>query len=138
MNCVVSHRSDTGIGEVIDHGQIWHEEEQDEKNPTAVIPLIGEEAGDEHGGTFEVEKWSGVHRLRHSSFSNDEVPLAATPPLSLRILRIPYLESPFAVAPVLELGDDSFEALLAGQAEELYAVALDVAGAEQDGRLLGD
>ena len=39
---------------------------------------------------------------------------------------------------MLQLGHDSFQVLLAGQAEELQAVPLDVAGVEEDGWLLGD
>jgi hypothetical protein len=90
------------------------------------------------------------------------------PPLALRISWIPDLESALPVAPVLQLGHDSFQILIAGEAKELYAVALyvarvkyvahvkyaagvkyvagamyvagvkDVAGVEDDARLLGD
>jgi hypothetical protein len=52
------------------------------------------------------------------------------PPLALRILRIRYLEPALAVASMLQLGHDSFQVLFAGQAKELQAVALDVAGIE--------
>jgi hypothetical protein len=41
------------------------------------------------------------------------------PSLAQRILPIPNLEPAFAVAPVLQLGHDSFQILLAGQPKEL-------------------
>jgi len=61
---VVGDRPDTSIEGVADHRDIRYEEEQSEQKPTAVIRLVGEEAGDEDGGTFEMEKWFGIHRLR--------------------------------------------------------------------------
>jgi hypothetical protein len=48
------------------------------------------------------------------------------------MLRIPDLEPSLAVAPMLQLGYDSFQVLLAGQTEELDAVPLAVIGMQQD------
>jgi hypothetical protein len=58
---VVRNRSDTSIDDVADHRDIRHEKEQDEQKPTAMVPLIGDEAGNENGGPFEVEKLFRKH-----------------------------------------------------------------------------
>jgi hypothetical protein len=63
VDSVVRHCADTSVDAVADHGKIRHEKKQKEQKPTAVIPLIGDEAGDKDGGTFQVEKWLWVHGL---------------------------------------------------------------------------
>jgi uncharacterized protein (UPF0210 family) len=56
---VVSNCSDPSVESVTDHGRVRYQKKQDEQKPTAVVPMIGEEAGDKDGGSFEVEKLFG-------------------------------------------------------------------------------
>jgi hypothetical protein len=72
VDCIVGRCSDAGINDVADHRDIWYEKEQDEQKPTAVVRLIGDEAGNENGRTFEMEKWFGIHCWVYSSLSCDE------------------------------------------------------------------
>ena len=52
---------------VANHGKIRHQKKQGEQKPTAVAPMVGEEAESEDGGTFKMQERSRVHCVHVAS-----------------------------------------------------------------------
>ena len=58
---VVRDRSHPSSGGVAEHREIRQKKQQGKLKPTAVTPVVREEADDQYCGTFWVQKWSRVH-----------------------------------------------------------------------------
>jgi hypothetical protein len=54
VNRIIGDRSQASIGKIPEHRNIRHKQQYGKLKPTAVAPMIGEDAQTEDGGAFEV------------------------------------------------------------------------------------
>ena len=71
---IVRDRSHLNIGGVAEHREIRQKKQQGKLKPTAVAPMVREEADDQYCGTFQAQEWSRVYGVLLSALKRDNGP----------------------------------------------------------------